>query len=105
MKIPINISEGELVDLLSAQLKTADAGDDTCRWQARLMLHVGDLLEICREVADEVEPTAADERIERRRAEGAYLRLDRQHPLGSEHAAEQAAMDSLRHSSPLIASL
>jgi len=52
MKIPIHISEGDLVDLLSSQLKTADVGDDTCRWQARLMLHVGDLLEVCREVAD-----------------------------------------------------
>src|SRR5437667_3281634 len=52
MKIPIHIDEGELVDLLSSQLKTADVGDNTCRWQARLMLHVGDLLEICREVAD-----------------------------------------------------
>jgi len=52
MKIPIHINEGDLVDLLSSQLKTADVGDDTCRWQARLMLHVGDLLEVCREVAD-----------------------------------------------------
>lgn len=52
VKIPIHIDEGELVDLLSSQLKTADLGDNTCRWQARLMLHVGELLEICRQVAD-----------------------------------------------------
>ena len=52
MKIPIHIDEGELMDLLSSQLKTADVGDNTCRWQARLMLHVGELLEICRQVAD-----------------------------------------------------
>ena len=52
MKIPIRIDEGELVDLLASQLKTADVGDNTCRWQARLMLHVGELLEICRQVAD-----------------------------------------------------
>src|SRR2546421_5085882 len=52
MKIPIHIDEGERVDLLSSELKTVDVGDNPCRWQARLMLHVGELLEICRQVAD-----------------------------------------------------
>jgi hypothetical protein len=51
-RIPIQINEGELVDLLAARISATDMADNTARWQARLMLHVGELLEICREAAD-----------------------------------------------------
>ena len=51
-KMPIQINEGELVDLLAARLSATDMADNTARWQARLMLHVGELLEICREAAE-----------------------------------------------------
>lgn len=51
-RIPIQLNEGELVDLLSTRVSASDIADNTARWQARLMLHVGELLEICREVAD-----------------------------------------------------
>jgi hypothetical protein len=51
-RIPIEINEGELVEVLSARVSATHMADNTSRWQARLMLHVGELLEGCREVAD-----------------------------------------------------
>jgi hypothetical protein len=50
-KIPVKLEESDLVDLLTARVSASDAAEDTARWQARLMLHVGDLLAICRQVA------------------------------------------------------
>ena len=50
--IPFQISEIELAGLLASAAKADVATDNAARWQARLMLHVGELLDICREAAE-----------------------------------------------------
>jgi hypothetical protein len=51
-QIPFQISESELADLLASAARADVATENAARWQARLMLHVGELLDICRETAE-----------------------------------------------------